>query len=347
LPRVCVLARLGELGERAVLRRVEGLLAPQWRCRGLGPGDDAVCAGEGLEDLVVKIDGGSIGSSLAPWMSYADLGWQWVTATASDLVAKAAKPLIFLLSVGLDPGLEEDSLYQLVGGAIESAERHGAWLGGGDTNSSRGDGWVDVAGLGRVVRLPAPGRRAQPGDLVYVTLGRLGLSGLVLHSLATGDWESARQVFPEAFKEFTRPVARLGFLGLYRELGSDCVTAALDISDGLAETLYQLSEKSSRVIELRELPLVEEAVEYAKNQGIDYDALLLYGGQEYEVVFTARPGCAHEVEGTARRNGVSVAQLGYVTEKPGTKVLMRGKVVRRAGWDNLKRDNPAITGTIQ
>ena len=331
------MARLRDIGEKRVLKRLEKFLSMQWLCTSLGPGDDAVCAGRGHEDLLVKIDGGSVESSLAPWMSYADLGWQWVTATASDLVAKAAKPLVFLVSVGLSPEEPEEHLYEIVRGAMEAARRHGAWLGGGDTNGSHDAGWVDVAGLGKAVRLPLPGRRARPGDQVYVTIGRLGLSGIVTHSLLHGNWAEARAVFPEAFSEFTRPLARLGFLELYRALGNECVTASLDISDGLAETLYQLSEATRHIIVLDDLPEIDIVAEYARLYGASYSELLLYGGQEYELVFTAGPECKDSIEAIARRIGLEITRIGHVTSIENVGVKLGNKVVERRGWDNFAR----------
>ncbi len=329
------MARLRDIGEKQILKKLERLLASQWLCNSLEPGDDAVCAGRGHSDLLVKIDGGSIASSLAPWMSYADLGWQWIVATASDLVAKAARPLVFLVSLGLSPEEPEEHLYELVEGAIEAARRHGAWLGGGDTNSSHGLGWVDVAGLGKAVRLPIPGRRARPGDHIYVTMGRLGLSGVVLHSLLHGNWAEAKASFPEAFAEFTRPLARLKFPELYNVLGHECITASLDISDGLAEALYQLSERTRYEIVVDKLPEVSIAFDYARLYGSDYAELLLYGGQEYEVVFTARPECTNSVEEDAKRYGLKVIRLGYVAGRKGVHVRLGNRTIERKGWDNF------------
>jgi len=332
-----VLARLRDVGEKRVIKRLEKLLSMQWLCTSLNPGDDAVCAGKGHEDLLVKIDGGSVASSLAPWMSYADLGWQWVTATASDLVAKAAKPLVFLVSIGLSPEEPEEHLYEVVEGAMEAARRHGAWLGGGDTNGSHGAGWIDVAGVGKAVRLPLPGRRARPGDQIYVTIGRLGLSGIVLHSLLHGNWAETKASFPEAFSEFTRPLARLKFLKLYSALGHECITASLDISDGLAETLYQLSEATRHMIALDSLPEISIVAEYTRLYGVRYTELLLYGGQEYEIVFTASLECKDDIETMARQIGLEIARIGHVTGIENVGVKLGNRVVERRGWDNFAR----------
>jgi thiamine-monophosphate kinase len=325
---------LRDIGEKAALDKINQILGEQWRCPTISPGDDAVCAGAGFENIIVKIDGGSIDTSKAPWMSYYDVGWLWVTATASDLAAKAAKPIVFLISVGLNPSLPEDILYEITRGAADSAKVHGAWLGGGDTNSSKDTGWIDVAGVG-VAQLRPPGRRPQPGDLVFITTGRLGVAGAVLHSLASGAWRKTIHEYPSLFKEFNRPRARVEFADLYRVVGTGCITASIDVSDGLAETLYQLAEAGRYTVEIHELPISPEALRYAEENNVDPLDLVLYGGQEYEIVFTAKQECGKTIISTARKMGLEVEVIGVIRENA-PKVVYRGSVIARRGWDNFK-----------
>ncbi|BES81616.1 thiamine-phosphate kinase [Pyrodictium abyssi] len=329
--------KLAEIGEHRATELLTRLLQGQWRCRSLAPGDDASCAGPGAAHLLVKIDGGGIASNLAPWMSLGDLGWLQVAAAASDLAAKAGRPLVFLVSLGLDPEATVEELEELVRGAAEAARAHGGWLAGGDLNSchGRGCGWVDVAAVGVARAVPVP-RRPGRGDLVYTTAGRLGLGGLVFHSLAEGTWREDIKSYPRAFREMARPLARLGFAELAERLPQGCLTGSADTSDGLAFSLWLLSRSAGAAIEVEDVPVEREAVDYASEKSLDPMILALYGGQEFEVVFTVKPGCADLVEEEAEAIGLRVARIGRVLNHEGPGILHRGRTLEPRGWDNFQ-----------
>ncbi|MET1128349.1 MAG: thiamine-phosphate kinase [Thermoproteota archaeon] len=330
--------RLRDVGEHRVVRKLlEKVLSRSWRCRKLQPGDDAACAGPSLSKVLVKIDGFSLAGVKAPWMTWYDVGWQAVAAAASDIVAKGGRPLAFLISVGLSGDEDEEVLLELVQGASDSALRHGAWLAGGDTNScpQQGCGWIDAAGVG-VAEKPV-GRSPKPGDLVYTTLGRHGVGGAVLRALETGLWRTYFELFPSLFSEFARPLARLAFADVVGAVAEGCITGSADSSDGLAYTLKLVAEAAGASVFLEKLPRASsDAEKLAERLGASIEELVLYGGQEYEVIFTVRPSCAEEVESAARRAGLSVERIGVIRHGP-PNILLNGKVVEGRGWDNFKK----------
>jgi len=328
-------ARLGDVGEKRLLERIVGeLLAPHWRCPSLGPGDDAACASPTAPRLLVKIDGGSVAGSLAPWMSPADLGWQWVAAAASDLAAKAARPLAFVVSLGAPPEWGVEDLLGLLRGAGEAAEAHGAWLAGGDTNSAPGGGgWVDVAAVGLAAPSWGPvGLAPRPGDLVYATTGRHGLGWLALEALRRpGLLEDAS--VRRALVEWSRPLARLGFATAASWLPRGCVTAATDTSDGLGDALARLSRAAGVGVELEALPPLHPVAEAV---AVDPALAALMGGQEYEVVFTVSPGCQEAVEGALEAAGLEASRLGVLGDGlPAGWARLGGRRLRLAGWDQF------------
>lgn len=333
--------RLRDAGERRVVEEILRLLSPRWRCPSLGPGDDAACLGPGgIERLLLKIDGGAVESSWAPWMTGYELGWTWVAAAASDLAAKAARPLGFVLSIGLSPGEEESVLLDIVRGAADSAEAHGAWLLGGDTNSSpRGRGWVDVAAVGEALPAWGPlGRRPRRGDAVATTVGRYGLgwlARLLLEGRLRG--ERRREAAVEALRRggYTKPLARLGFARAAAELPPGCLTGGIDVSDGLADSLRLLAEAAGAAVLLDRAPSLSPSA--AAVLGEAGPEAALYGGQEYEVVFTARPDCLQEVLEALRREGVEAEPIGWVVEGPRGAVGLRGRGwLPVAGWDGFR-----------
>lgn len=328
-------AKLDDIGEhRAVEMLLERVLAgrPGWEV--LPPGDDASCVRIGSICLVLKVDGARLHSLRTPWMSMYDVGWQAVAATASDLAAKAARPLAFLASVGLPATTPYSELEELVRGAADAAEAHGGKLLGGDTNA--GEGWVDVAGIGIAAGRPPPLNGAKPGDRVYITAGRVGVAGMVLDSMYRGVWRSYIKRYPNLYHEFSRPRARVEFAELNEKLPG-CITASTDSSDGLAYSLWRLARSSKHTIRLDRLPQVPaEVEEYAKEQGVALETLVLYGGQEYEIIFTARSSCTAELEKEASSLGLTVEPIGEVL--PGEpKVVLNNKQLAEKGWDNFKQ----------
>ena len=92
----------------------------------------------------------------------------------SDLAAKGAQPLGFLLSLALPRGWREDWLAAFAGGLRADAEAYGCPLAGGDTVATPGPLTLSITAFGAV---PA-GRMARrtgvrPGDRLYVT-GTIG-----------------------------------------------------------------------------------------------------------------------------------------------------------------------------
>jgi thiamine-monophosphate kinase len=60
---------------------------------------------------------------------------------------------------------------------------------------------------------------------------------------------------------------------------------------------------------------------------------VFYGGEEYELVFTVKPGWRNVVEKALERLGKEVVWIGSVSEERG--VYFQGKPVERRGWQHF------------
>ncbi|MET1101437.1 MAG: thiamine-phosphate kinase [Pyrodictiaceae archaeon] len=334
----CWVTSLGEslasAGETKVVERILKLISRSWKCNSLEPGDDAVCVDTEHPDLLVKIDGYSVSSSLLPWMSLYDLGWKSITAATSDLVAKGGKPLVYLISIGLSPNRSIREVEELVEGAADAALAYGGWLGGGDTNgAAEGHEWIDVASVARAKRVI--GRNCGREFIVYVTKGRIGLTGVALKALETGEQTLLEECYPRVIAETKRPYARIAFANLVEKL-EGCITCSSDVSDGLAYTLYQLSLYSRSSITIEQLPIEEEAIDYAKSKGLDPVDLALYGGEEYEIVFGVKPECEEKLLDVANHVELEIARVGKgVGGEP--RIVFRGRVIAPYRWDQFRK----------
>ncbi len=314
------MARLGAIGERGLVRLVQALGYPG--DAPLPPGDDAGGVWVGGEAWLLKVDGFLYREVALRGMGPFEVGWRGVAAVASDLLAKMAEPLGFAVGAFLPEDLEVQAALELAQGAAEAARAHGAPLLGGDTNRGEEVGLI-VAGFGRT---PAPlPRLGRPGDLLYLAGDRWGLTGAAIEGHYGGrDFSGFAAIREAAFY----PRARRELLAL-----KGLLRGALDSSDGLAESLWQLSEATGLRVELVGLPLHPEVLRWTGGDRAWAERLVLYGGEEYEAVLVVPPEREGEVLARAQAVGLPLFRLGRLVLGEG--VFLRGEAVARRGYTHF------------
>ena len=308
------------MNERALTRLLTPLGYPDRAP--LPPGDDAGGVYHGGRALLLKTDGFRARDVRMRGMPEPAIGWRAVMAVASDLLAKLAEPLGFVLAVFAE---RPEAVLAWGEGAARAARALGAPLLGGDTN--RGEAAL-AAGVG-VSQAPLP-RAARPGDRVYLVGDRWGRSGAAIDAHYRGLDLSP---FPAIQEAGYWPRARRALLAL-ASLRS-FLRGSADSSDGLVETLYQLAEAGGAGIELSSIPLFPDVRAYAKKAGVDPERLVLFGGEEYEAVLVVEPEGAPFVEGLLGSLGVPLFLVGRVVE--GAGVTFGGRPLARAGYDHFSR----------
>jgi thiamine-monophosphate kinase len=242
----------------------------------VGVGDDgAVLVPEPGRELVVVVDTLVEGVHFPADILPIDLGFRAVAVNLSDIAAMGARPRWMTLALTI-PRADERWLEGFSAGLIQAAGA--AVLVGGDT--THGDKVVvSVQIVGDVAAGCALLRSgARVGDSVFVT-GTLGdaAAGLELISRGRPDQTLAERYY--------RPRARVAF-------GQSLVgraSAAIDVSDGLVGDLGKLLAASGVGAELDvdRLP-VSDALR-ASFDGRAQRRFAMSGGDDYELLFTARP----------------------------------------------------------
>lgn len=313
------------VSERAIIRRIVSELGEVYSPGSrLSREDDA---GEALEGVLLNIDGYSEKGSRYPWESLEDWGWKAVVASITDLLAKGARPLAIAVSLGVPPSASPDDVAMVARGIREACVTYGLKVVKGDVNRSEEGAWIDVAALGVLVGpRPVPRQGAEEGDFVYTTLvngyGKpYGVYRLLLRG-AVG--------LEEAKRICARPKAPVGFLEVLKEAR---VKAATDVSDGLAFSLYSLAVEGGVTIELKTLPEVAGEVLRLYESREELELYVLYGGEEYEIVFVSDelPGKVTEV---CERAGTRCVWIGSVKKGEG-RVTLKGLPLRLLGWDHF------------
>jgi thiamine-monophosphate kinase len=277
----------------------------------VGIGDDAAILDLGGARAVLTTDAQVEGVHFdRRWSTPREIGARAVEVNLSDLAAMGASPRALLLSLAMRPG-DHDAVLEVVAGFAERARARGCPVVGGNvTRSAELSLTVTAVGAlaaGRPALLRA-GARA--GDLVFVT-GPIGGAALGLRLLGAGLGDAAGAA--AAIACFRAPVARLDVGSLLPGLA----TAALDLSDGLTQDLGHLVEASgvAAIIELPAVPTLPGHAELAARAGADAALLVVGGGEDYELLFTA------PAEGRGRAGALGGREIGrIVAAGPGPRV---------------------------
>lgn len=312
-------ATVSTLGEQALIARIRRRLgpAPDWLI--VDVGDDAAVyepVRNALEVITTDavVDGVHVDRRFVPPEA---IGHRAVAVNLSDLAAMGATPRLLTLSLALPDDLSLSEFDGLVDGALALAERSHARLVGGNITRSRGPLVVDVTAVGSVHRRRILRRSgARGGDHIFVS-GTLGSAraGLALLQSPSG---IAADAWPDIVACYLHPEPRLR---LGQQLGrTRAATAALDLSDGLADGLARLTSDHGLgcEIEAGALPISDNARAFWTSRGTDPAAEAVRGGDDYEIAFTVRPKDLRRLKQVARAvDGLRLTRIGVVTRTPG------------------------------
>jgi len=310
--------RLDEIGEFGLIARIARAAARLPRSRGvvLGIGDDAaVLRARSGEDLVTTTDA-LVEDVHFRWRSESprSVGRRALVANLSDLAAMGARPLGFTLALAAPASLPVRIVDGLVAGLLREALAWGCPLVGGNLSAAR-ETSLTLSVLGAVARGRALTRSGtRPGDRILVT-GTLGAAALE-RARAERRRGRVRRV-PEPRLAAGRALARMPGVG-----------GCIDISDGLDADLARLLAGLPLRAELaaERLPLPRGFAAGCAGLGLDPQRLARRGGEDYELLFTLRPG-APSASRLARRLGVRVSEIGRVVRS----ALRRG-ASSPGGW---------------
>jgi thiamine-monophosphate kinase len=277
----------------------------------LGVGDDAAILSVPLgQSLVVCKDMLVQGRHFVPDVSAHSLGHKSLAVNLSDLAAMGAKPLGFLLGLGV-PKAEHAWLSEYALGLHALADQTGCPLIGGDTVCSQ-DIVISITALGTLPQ-GHPGLRrnaAQAGDDIWIS-GVLGAADVALqHQL--GQITLSEDVFLRLRQYLDYPTPRLalgqGLLGLAH--------AAIDISDGLLQDLSHVLNASGCGAELvlADVPIHPDlaCLSFEKAQ-----IAALQGGDVYELCFTAPAGLRDQIDALGLALSVQLTRIGQIQAQPG------------------------------
>lgn len=301
--------------------------------------DCAVWTPEPGHDVVLNTDAVAEGVHFLATDRPEAIAWKALAVNVSDLIAKGARPRVYLLSLAF-PAPPERSWVEAFAAGLAAAQAHfGVVLAGGDTDRRAGPLSVTVAAAGevptgRMVRRGA----AEAGDLLYVsgTLGdaALGLAMAQDDSLAAR-WGLTRESAAHLIGRYRRPHPPLPLVEVLRMY----VRAAMDLSDGLVKDLGRMVRASGcgAEVEVERVPQ-SAAAKAVVSRHPEMAGRILSGGDDYEVLAAVPPGAVADFERAAAACGVPVSHIGRCVETAGVTVRDRSGApvdIAGSGWDHF------------
>jgi thiamine-monophosphate kinase len=329
------LQRLSDLGEKALIREViRPLLNPERDQNGVGDDCALICVPPGH---VVCASTDRVPADLISFrlglIDYRGLGNYLAVLNLSDLAAMGAAPAALLLNLGLPADLAVADLRAFIEGARAACESAGCRILGGDLSSAP-EISISATSMGtadptRVVRRSG----ASVGDYVYCS-GPLGLTPTAFAyflrakeaglSLSEDDLSLLLDCFQDPKPQFAAAFTL-----------ANCPhrTTAMDNTDGVAQSLAELSEASEVGFQIfeRDLPIhsvSRRVAEFLKQDILD---LVLGPGADFQLIGTIEPAAFNSSAVAA-----VVHPVGEVVPGPGVSIRSNTGAIAALqvrGWD--------------
>lgn len=315
-----------------------------------GIGDDAaVIEQDGESDLITCCDLMVEGVHFrVEWSPPSLIGRKALAVTLSDIAAMGGVARFAMISLAVPEKTPSDFIDGLLQGLFDMADACGVYIIGGDTSSSPVSLFIDTIAIGECARGKAVTRRgARPGDRIFVT-GTLGGSALGLSLLERGlrydysaSGESGGTMSRASREALLKHLAPEPQLRAGRAIGEcEAATSMIDISDGLSTDLWHVLDESDcgAIIQAGLIPVADCVLSLREGEPqIDTLSMAIGSGEEYELLFTARPVHRQRLLDISRSLGVRITEIGEIVEAEGLYMEIDGSLerVEPTGYEHI------------
>jgi thiamine-monophosphate kinase len=250
-------------------------------------------------------------------ISPGELGRRAMAVNISDIAAMGGRPTYALVSMALPADFPVKAFEAIFGGMREQMAEYSCGIVGGNLARTTGKLVIDVFVMGRVA------------------ISHLLTGLVVLDRFGTA--------YPKDFNEVVvrhrQPIPRVETgVGIAQ---SGVATAMIDLSDGLAADLGHICRESGVGAEINEIdiPCGRMVQSVAAAVGGDLRQFTLYGGEDYELLFTVRSGAESEMKHVAEQSGVPLRKIGRILPADaGIKLVGQDGArvdLQTTGWDHF------------
>ena len=293
----------------------------------LGIGDDAAVLNINGKLLVITTDTLVENDHFSlKWFTPKQVGMKAIEINVSDIGAMGGKPKYALVSLVLRRDTPVKFVDELYKGMRQAGKKHGVEIIGG--NITHGNELViDIDMIGEVKKEELCLRSAaKPGDFILVS-GDLGKSKAALNLFIKGKINKKnKNNFKKIIEAHTEPKAKFHKVKKFIKY----IDAMIDVSDGIASDVTRICEqsKTGAIIYSDNIPIADETRRAAKLLGENALDYALYGGEDFELIFTVSEKNLRNVKGFL---------IGEITKKKGVRLYQKGKekLITKHGYDHF------------
>ena len=291
--------KLGQLGEFGLIDRIKKKVHSTSEGIRLGIDDDAAAfvPTKGMIMLLttdIFVEGIHFDPAYAtPYQ----IGWKAMAANLSDIAAMGGIPRTAVVSLCLLDKTDVEWIEEMYEGMEKAIHRFGGHIVGGDTSASLTETVINISLTGEVENKQMTTRSgAKVGDVICVS-GDLGgsVAGLKVLREKKKTGSEFKEKWTHVLEKHLLPLPRIHEARVLVE--ETKVHSMIDISDGLASEIHHvcsLSGKGARIY-TEEIPLHSQTKLAAQEFGTPPHHYALYGGEDYELLFTLSQKSAEEV----------------------------------------------------
>ena len=333
-----------QIGEHGLIQRIQSKFPTKDRAIVIGIGDDAAIINPAPRNsLLISTD--TLREDVhfrIKYCTFYDIGWKAVAVSISDIAAMGGMPRHLLLSIAVPHKTSVKDLDDMIKGVADITTKYEVSLVGGNVSRSKNGVTIDTTVIGELTRGTGVARSgASVGDLIYIT-GMVGKSaiGFSLLKLSTDIRSISHRMAVPFIASHLRPVPRVreGMI-----LGTNqLATAMIDISDGLLADLDHICKQSKVGADIYTslIPLPDIPRRLKREVARDPLYYALYGGEDYELLFTVKKGDKGKLEAVCKQERFEVTSIGeIVSMKRGISIIgEKGteKIGHMEGYDHFK-----------
>jgi len=299
------------IGEFDLINRFFAPLAGE---AGLGLTDDAAFYTPPMgQDLIISKDMLVADVHFFKGDAPRDIAEKALAVNLSDLAAKGAKPVGYMLGISLNDDINETWLEGFVEGLSDMQEAYSIALFGGDTVKGNGPLTISITVFGTVLGGTGVKRStARAGDLLCVT-GTIGDAALGLKQ-REGKLKVGHHHFLNCY---LHPVPQQ----LLGQKLPQVASAAMDISDGLMADAAHMAKSSGVAITVHadKIPFSKETQDVLAEDKVFEWAVT--GGDDYQLLIAVNPAKRATLQHLSDEVGITVTDIGTLTAGEGAELL--------------------------